>query len=531
MSDRSKLKNNQSTDNEINPHMPQYIIKPPWYLNQTEHSLNHQKAQVEVTKIPITTYTMKGVMKSDVYKFRKGACDNCGAVSHKTKECLERPRQRGAKFSNKDFSKDEFIYEVPLDYEGKRDRWNGYDPNSFSRIMNEYQRFEDEKRKKKEEAKRDLNDGKVKKTRDEDSGDSGSSDDENLLIGDKESDIPEQFKQVVEILNDKENLTENNASENIHNVYNKEVSDEDVLLYLGKMKNDSSKKSIADIPKDILYQICTSKSLHVGGDYSKYLFNLALNSAYYDAKSRSMREDPNPGSLDLHSFKGDNYIRNTGDTVKLVQLESFIREANEKNKDLNLNNVAMPSQAELFHKYVNDTKGNFRSNVLKKIISKYGGEEHLKVPDNILPDKDNDQQQFDDNVNDDNFNINKARVKSVYTEDVYLNNHCSVWGSFYNDNFGWGFKCCLSFDKNSWCKGEEGYTQNLKLIEDYKERLSEGLRKQKEKLIEKDEQLRKRNSMEEKEGVFSEMFDRMEKYEQTGKVEFTKRKTYRDEKE
>lgn len=45
---------------------------------------------------------------------------------------------------------------------------------------------------------------------------------------------------------------------------------------------------------------------------------------------------------------------------------------------------------------------------------------------------------------------------SKYHEDVYRNGHTTVWGSFYHKSFGWGYKCCHSFDKNSNCKGERG---------------------------------------------------------------------------
>ena len=49
--------------------------------------------------------------------------------------------KRGAKFTGKDFCPDEYIYEVPLDYEGKRDRWNGYDPTLYKSVLEEYEEY------------------------------------------------------------------------------------------------------------------------------------------------------------------------------------------------------------------------------------------------------------------------------------------------------------------------------------------------------------------------------------------------------
>jgi pre-mRNA-processing factor SLU7 len=49
----------------------------------------------------------------------------------------------------------------------------------------------------------------------------------------------------------------------------------------------------------------------------------------------------------------------------------------------------------------------------------------------------------------------KAAAKSKYPEDVYHGNHTSVWGSWWHD-FRWGYACCRSFVKNSYCTGEAG---------------------------------------------------------------------------
>jgi len=49
----------------------------------------------------------------------------------------------------------------------------------------------------------------------------------------------------------------------------------------------------------------------------------------------------------------------------------------------------------------------------------------------------------------------KQTPKSKYVEDVYINNHTSVWGSWWAD-FVWGYECCHSTIKNSYCTGDQG---------------------------------------------------------------------------
>lgn len=46
-------------------------------------------------------------------------------------------------------------------------------------------------------------------------------------------------------------------------------------------------------------------------------------------------------------------------------------------------------------------------------------------------------------------------IRSKYEEDIFPGNHSSVWGSYWREG-NWGFKCCYSFLKNSYCTGESG---------------------------------------------------------------------------
>lgn len=51
----------------------------------------------------------------------------------------QRPRKVGAKFTGTGIAPDEHSQvQLDLDYDGKRDRWNGYDPEEHQRIVEEY---------------------------------------------------------------------------------------------------------------------------------------------------------------------------------------------------------------------------------------------------------------------------------------------------------------------------------------------------------------------------------------------------------
>jgi hypothetical protein len=60
--------------------------------------------------------------------------------------------------------------------------------------------------------------------------------------------------------------------------------------------------------KDLKINNPYSKSNKIGDDFAKYLLNLNPDSAYYDGKSRSMRENPNPNEDDSTFKVRRNFI-------------------------------------------------------------------------------------------------------------------------------------------------------------------------------------------------------------------------------
>ena len=68
-------------------------------------------------------------------------------MTHKRKDCMERPRARQAKFTNAQIAPDEYIQPVlNQSYDGKRDRWAGYNPAQHKTDVDYYQKVEEKKR-------------------------------------------------------------------------------------------------------------------------------------------------------------------------------------------------------------------------------------------------------------------------------------------------------------------------------------------------------------------------------------------------
>ncbi|XP_034244833.1 pre-mRNA-splicing factor Slu7 [Thrips palmi] len=391
---------------DINPHIPQYISAAPWYYGSSGPTLKHQRPQPEKQQefSNLHEWYKKGVDQTKVVtKYRKGACVNCGAVTHKAKDCMERPRKVGAKYTGAKIGFDE--HEQPnlsLDFDGKRDRWAGYDPSEHRAIVEEYQKIE--------EAKREM---RAQKLSDEKEGDSKEPDD----------------------LDD---------------------DDEDEDKYVDAVDMPGTKVDSK--------QRITVRNLRIREDTAKYLRNLDPNSAYYDPKTRSMRDNPNAGTSkeEDDEYKGENFVRFTGDTGKHGEAQLFAWEAYERGVDVHL--LAEPTKLEMLEREYQQHKEGFKGKVKSDVLQRYGGEEHLDAPPKALLLAQTENYVEYSRTGKILKGAEKPIVRSKYEEDVFPNNHTSVWGSFWKDG-QWGYKCCNSFIKNSYCVGDVGRMGKVEVLQ------------------------------------------------------------------
>lgn len=109
------------------------------------------------------------------------ACCSCGAMTHNAKSCMDRPRKLGAKWTNKHIAPDEKIETFELDYDGKRDRWNGYDAATYARVIERYEARDEARRKYLKEQQLKKLEERNKNPNGEDAEVSEEEDDEDAL--------------------------------------------------------------------------------------------------------------------------------------------------------------------------------------------------------------------------------------------------------------------------------------------------------------------------------------------------------------
>lgn len=400
---------------DINPHIPQYIAKAPWYLSRgPAPSLKHQRFQAEQHQNLQRWYT-RGVIQTDTpLKFRKGACTNCGAMTHDKKECTERPRLKGAKWTGLNICPDELIVkdstELQLDFDGKRDPYGGYDPVTYHLVIRDFELLDQERKRRK------------------------------VLELQEKSITPKAFSVSNPGSGQNDN---NNDADETERVEGNPDDDDDVKVKEFDQTN-------APVGMKDNHTRTTTMNLRIREDTAKYLFNLDVNSAFYDPKTRSMRDNPMRHLKESEQgiYRGDNAMRYTEENKCVTKMEIFSWEAYKHN--VNVHAQAQPTQLELMHKEFHRKQQHLADLKKKNLLTIYGGAEHLDVPQSLLLSQSEVYHEF--NPTDGRIKTKKTQImiKSKYTEDAFFGEHTAVWGSWYNkQDDSWGYACCHGKDINS----------------------------------------------------------------------------------
>lgn len=375
---------------EQNEYIPSFITKKPFYLESADSEndyLEHQRLQTS-TPDQSKWHDRGKRLGPAATKFRKGACENCGAMTHKTKECLSRPRAKGARWTGKDIQADEVVQDVELGWDAKRDRWNGYDAQEYQNVIEEYEELEKLKKKMKGAA---------------------TVDERKLVAEDGE---------------------DGRRSEQEEAKYDEETD-------MGRQQSTAT------------------RNLRLREDTAKYLLNLDLDSAKYDPKTRSMVDMGAQADQASALVAEDNFMRASGDVVEFEKAQKYAWESQERGDKDKIHVQANPTSGEYFLRKEKAEKVAKREAQRKLLLEKYGGEKHLQ-PSQLRDMAVVENERYVEY--DETGAIKgapKAEAKSKYAEDVIVNNHTSVWGSWWA-SFQWGYSCCHSTIKNSYCTGEQG---------------------------------------------------------------------------
>jgi len=196
----------------------------------------------------------------------------------------------------------------------------------------------------------------------------------------------------------------------------------------------------------------TIRNLRIREDTAKYLRNLDIDSAHYDPKSRTMKGNPTPHVKDAVYSGDDSFVRASSEVTKFSQFQAYAYNAYESGADVHMQ--AVPSKAELLFKQQREENQQTSKSNKESILSKYGGQEHLDGPKSMTLGQSEEylEYRYDGSV------IRGKDIgipKSKYEEDILINNHIKIWGSYYEEGH-WGYACCRNLVKNSYCTGKAG---------------------------------------------------------------------------
>ena len=378
---------------ERNEYIPSFISKKPFYVaedNDITHSttststtsdyLEHQRLAQPSNQSSLATSNAKwydrGLQKGiSATKYRKGACENCGAMGHTKKECLSRPRKKGAKWTGSDIQADVHVTGGSGEgWDAKRDRWNGYDIQHH-RAMIEQQN---------------------------------------------------EIRQLAETQADTPTAEDSDPEEHAH------ADESTTSAQPGKGQ----------------------KQLRIREDTAKYLLNLDLDSARYDPKSRRMIDEGATNDTASQLVAEEGFVRQSGDAAEFERAQRSAWDSQETGSS-GLHLQANPTGGEYYRKKEAEEAERKKLEQRKLLADKYGDQTQFKADEETKPSVIESERFMEYDERGKIKRKTKGRAKSSYAEDVMINNHTAVWGSWWDD-FKWGYACCHSTVKNSYCSGDEG---------------------------------------------------------------------------
>ena len=272
-------------------HNPSFVTKVPWYLGKVEEnkddkdaSLDHQKNWKPAASSSLTASEQKSSTSTTSAQIDPSlVCENCGNKGHVRRDCLERPRKILAKYSEEEVVEEPQELPVappdqPTGFEAKRDRWEGFQPDDYTKVVNKYER---------EEVRRKIT----------------------------------------------------------------PLTEDDIAAKKNKFAADE-----------------TVANLRMRNDTAKYLYNLDVNSAFYDPKSRSMRDDPRAGD----EYKGDNFVRFSGDVAESMKMRQFAWESAQQDAGTRVHEIANPTESVMILKKTEKLGKEKISEQQRAILQKYG---------------------------------------------------------------------------------------------------------------------------------------------------------------
>ena len=490
----------------INPHNPEFITKRPWYLGNSQGadsgpSLDHQTSQrPNKDRLELSLSTAHQLVQQqrqqwkqqqvegkfevgmwvEALKNNKGPYRICkilkmahhgtvfdlqyedGTVERKVKlsKHSSKPRIQMTKTGARSLQLDAATHGKET-FDSKRDKYHGYDQESHTQRVSRIYEERDELRKQQREAQKKE---KVEEDDDDDNGDTKGkkakadrdSDSDSDLDSDVGSDSDDEFVQ----------------------------RDEDAKVITSRLARQGG---VGGAQMKV-----TARNLRIREDTAKYLRNLDVNSAYYDPKSRSMRDNPNPDMAPEEAqFAGDNFTRISGDAVQLAETQLFAWDATEKGLE-EIHPQANPSQAELLKKKFKSKSADLKLQKKKAVLDKYGGAEYLDGSGGLATAVDRQNQNEleakeaaalerkirfgvktvaeeytpDGRLVKGPVRPKQVALKSKYEEDVFINGHTTVWGSYFHvgafisGENPWGYADDHSLIRNSYCTGVNGRVAN-----------------------------------------------------------------------